>query len=692
VKPNPCFTLALISAMLLPLGLARGHGGTYRAPADSVPPGGGDSSSGAAATGSTGTQAGSSGGSTQAGSGSGTSSGSSSSNPATPGPGLPAGPGGALWESWWAFNRDPFLNLKSVVHGGGASLGSDEFFLGHVPLDAARDHRRPDDEVIHGRVVPALLKVPETETAHDLVTGALIALAKIGADPAKADAKGIAARIRPFLASANQEIAETAAVSLGILADPAAIGTLEALLGDTEAGRQLVAGHEVSWRTRAFAAYGLGLIGYRAGNVDVRRHVVHYLTEVLGGPALGMATPDVAVACVIALGLVPLPVDPGCGRGMDDRPVAMHCRRCQVEWLLELSRRAELREPVRAHTPTTLARLVAGRGVDHELKRRVAGELLRLARGGDKILRDLRCGAIGALGLLGDADEDEVDRAIFAGLVAVAGGSRDLDSRTLALVSLGQVAGRRGSAKGPKSETLGGARRFVLAALKEGRSSDQAWAALALGQLERSATDAGFDPSPEVAGALRAALRGSGAPTEAGALALALGIMRDGESSDEVLKKVEAISDDAGRGYLCVALGLMDARRAEEPLRELLHTSRYRPLLLRQVAIALGLIGDRDLVPDLVDQLRNATGLTAQSSIAAALGEIGDARSVEPLLAMLEDEEINVRGRAFAVVALGIVADKEPLPWNSKLAIGVNYRAATATLSDGQGGGVLDIL
>lgn len=689
MKPNPCFALALVSAMLFSVELSWGHGGTYRAPADTVPPGSGDASSGATASGSTGTKAGTSGGSTQAGAGSGT---SSPSTPSPSGPGLPSGPGSAPWESWWAFNRDPFLNLKSVVHGGRASLGSDEFFLGHVPLDAARDHRRPDDEVIHGSVVPALLKVLETETDNDLVTGSLIALAKIGADPEKADAKEIAARIRPFLASANQEIAETAAVSLGILADPAAIGTLEELLGDTEAGRQLVAGHEVSWRTRAFAAYGLGLIGYRTGNLDVRRHIVHYLTEVLGGPALDMATPDVAIACIIALGLVPLPVDPGCARGGDDRPVAMHCRRCQVEWLVELSRRAELREPVRAHTPTALVRLVAGRGVDPELKGRVAGELLGLAKGGDRVLRDLRCGALGALGVLGDADEDEVDRAIFAGLVAVAGGSRDLDSRTLALVSLGQVAGRRGSATGAKSETLVEARRLLLDALKQGRSSDRSWTALALGQLERSATDAGFDASPEVAGALRAALSASGAPTEAGAFGLALGIMHDGESSDEVLRKVEAISDDAGRGYLCVALGLMDAPRAEEPLRELLHTSRYRPLLLRQVAIALGLIGDRDLVPDLIDQLRKATGLTAQSSIAAALGEIGDARSVEPLLTMLEDPEINVRGRAFAAVALGIVADKEPLPWNSKIAIGVNYHAATATLSDGQGGGVLDIL
>ena len=47
----------------------------------------------------------------------------------------------------------------------------------------------------------------------------------------------------------------------------------------------------------------------------------------------------------------------------------------------------------------------------------------------------------------------------------------------------------------------------------------------------------------------------------------------------------------------------------------------------------------------------------------------------------------------FAAVALGIVADKEPLPWNSKISININYRANTQTLTDSeQGTGILDIL
>ena len=42
-------------------------------------------------------------------------------------------------------------------------------------------------------------------------------------------------------------------------------------------------------------------------------------------------------------------------------------------------------------------------------------------------------------------------------------------------------------------------------------------------------------------------------------------------------------------------------------------------------------------------------------------------------------------------VALGGVADKEPLPWNSKIAVNLNYRAAVDTRTNGSSG-IWDIL
>jgi hypothetical protein len=68
-----------------------------------------------------------------------------------------------------------------------------------------------------------------------------------------------------------------------------------------------------------------------------------------------------------------------------------------------------------------------------------------------------------------------------------------------------------------------------------------------------------------------------------------------------------------------------------------------------------------------------------------------DRRSLDPLLKMLRNPELTPLTRAFAAVALGGICDKDPLPWNTAYATQTNYRAATATLTDGQSG-ILDIL
>ena len=77
--------------------------------------------------------------------------------------------------------------------------------------------------------------------------------------------------------------------------------------------------------------------------------------------------------------------------------------------------------------------------------------------------------------------------------------------------------------------------------------------------------------------------------------------------------------------------------------------------------------------------------------IASALGFIGDRRTISPLVKMLFNPELTEISRAFAAVALGGVADKEPLPWNSKIGTDMNYRAAVETLTN-QVNGILDIL
>jgi HEAT repeat protein len=109
--------------------------------------------------------------------------------------------------------------------------------------------------------------------------------------------------------------------------------------------------------------------------------------------------------------------------------------------------------------------------------------------------------------------------------------------------------------------------------------------------------------------------------------------------------------------------------------------------------VALGLLGDKELVPELVTLLGNAKSLASQAAIASGLGFIGDSRSIDPLVAMLKKKEgLTDTARGFAAVALGIVCDKELLPWNAKLSADMNYRASVSTLQGEGGTGILDIL
>jgi hypothetical protein len=90
--------------------------------------------------------------------------------------------------------------------------------------------------------------------------------------------------------------------------------------------------------------------------------------------------------------------------------------------------------------------------------------------------------------------------------------------------------------------------------------------------------------------------------------------------------------------------------------------------------------------------LSKAKGLATQSAISSALGMIGDVNSIDPLIGLLENKEVVDTARGFAAVALGIVCDKEDLPWNTKIAVNTNYRANTVTLTGEGGTGILDIL
>lgn len=707
----------LIAAALVGVGslclqdITSGHGGTYRGPGDTVPPGGGGGGGGAGAPGAPapGAPAPSAPGAPAP-----SSPGAPAGGPAGPkqpmsSGGLDTGPDLTVWQYWWGFNKEPYINLKAAIHSGTVVTGSDEFFLGQGETEQSRDSMAPSQAVIRGRIVPALKKALESERSNDILDGSLIALAKIGDEMEENGAEPMSDAIKPFLSDSSQQLSETAAVSLGILANDSEdnVNILLHMLRNESAPLRSdynvqITG-SVPTRSRAFAAYGLGLIGYSARD-EVRTSIVEAMAGILDGEGKTMGTRDIPVACLISIGLTPLPFD-STAEALDlsegwPKPEAIASLTDQVMFLMNFYEDSQANNfMVRAHVPMAVARLIDKTPGDSWLRSAVATRFLEDVKKRSDAAREIQQSCIQALGVIGDCDEDEVDVDIRAALMAAADGEvADQQARNFALIAIGQVAGRPGSGKGDSIAGLKAGRKdnprsFLITKLAQAKSGTRPWAALGLAVMERSLADKQVETSADVRAALRASLEDAKSPVEVGGYAVACGIVQDEQAAEILSAKLEKLSDDEARGYCAVGLGLINDRGAIEQITEVISKSKYKPDLLKSAAIGLGLLGDKEIVTTLIEMLGDASALSAQAALSSALGFIGDTRSVDPLIAMLEDKSKTDLARGFAAVALGIVADKEPLPWNTKISVNINYRANTTTLTSPEAGtGILDLL
>ncbi len=220
------------------------------------------------------------------------------------------------------------------------------------------------------------------------------------------------------------------------------------------------------------------------------------------------------------------------------------------------------------------------------------------------------------------------------------------------------------------------------------------WSAIALGVLRRDLLERGGDSTalPRAAEALKTALAKARAVDDLAAFAIANGIFRNAESTSVLAELLQTTHEPTAKGYIALALGLLEAHGSKEELRKIVECSSYRPDLLRQASAALGLLGDKNLAPLLAEQLGGSRSTAVQAAAANALGLIGDRRTVQPLVQILNDKQLTDLGRAFAAAALGLVADRAPLPWNAGLRIDVNYSAAVSTLNNPTGKGLLNML
>ena len=240
--------------------------------------------------------------------------------------------------------------------------------------------------------------------------------------------------------------------------------------------------------------------------------------------------------------------------------------------------------------------------------------------------------------------------------------------------------------------------RRLLPVFEKERGPAKAWAALALGLLAFHTNQKGPQGNNEVRSTVGAVLHKqllrSRNRSNNGAMAVALGPCRYQQALPDLRKLADKYdkSDEMLSGYACIGIALLDDQASVPLISGIMLGSERRPVLMTQAAIALARLQHRGSTDSLQRMLvQSNQNMIPLAGIANALGFIGDQGSVEPLIRLLGNTSKPKLLRAFAAVALGMIADGDVMPWNARIANGINYRANVETLSNGKSG-VLDIL
>lgn len=670
------------------------HGGQYRGPGNVVPPTVGTGSSNNSGTSTSGSANAPSSGAT--GSSAGSVAPASGSSNAGAGRAGAAGSGGTArgvvldddlgrWEFWWEFGKDPFLRLRDAIYA--ASRTPEDDLLTRGRLGVARGAVQRPSQADLDRVAEALVARLRQTTNRDTVSGCVVALAKLGRESPDWNLDDL---FTPYLRVGDQELRETAALALGIAGrlEERPIEILVGLVLDNGQGRKLSGDVPVNERTRAFAAYGLGLLLARTKDPAVAQRLGEPLLTVLQAPRDHGR--ELKVAAVEALAQLPRALGAAAGKLLRARVLAA----LGSYYTSELGPGERL---LQAHVPPAIARILPpGDSAVPYWRDLFAADLrsgiesqdagAQQTRGGNLFVAQSCVLALGGLCRPFDQAGDD-DEAAALLLLDCYARHRDHQTRAFSLLSLARIGGAK-------------VREALLKELdRASRAIEQPWCAMALGvfhsrEVEMAAAR-GLTPTPDalLAEKLTEAFDGARNPSSIGALAVALGLAGDLAAGDRLRKALAANEhrDDVA-GYVALALGLLRDPLAVNDVRTLLPAAARRPFLLMQCVRALGLIGDYTVSDVLCQQLETGDqSLVRLSAAASALGQIGDRRSIDPLLRMLANDKLSDLTRAFAAVALGTLCDKDPLPWNTAFATHTNYRAATETLTNGQSG-ILDIL
>jgi len=519
------------------------------------------------------------------------------------------------WEFWWEYNREPFLNIKENLAQKEQISGSADWLLGRKKKEDASASQRPTLNAIKKDLLPTLMEACD-DSFFDVRAAAVIALGKAGD-------KEVLPKLVDMLADSNKQVSESAALAIGILGEPDGLPVLHELLFDTSKGKQFVKRpQEVPFRTRAFAAVGMGLIGDSAAVQDLLK---------IADPNRKEPNKDVPICAIIGLGIM--------GSAAKDA----------VGPLTDIASDPKVDDFIRSYAVTSLGKIGDP----------AALPLLR------KALRDnslpVMRSAVLSLGLLGTPED-----AITVNLLKneVRKGS-DTQARNWACISLGKIGGAE-------------AEKTLKEVVVSKTGSFQGFGALGLAVLAKKAGE------PSLAGDyLMDGLRNVKDQSIQGAFAIALGIVQDKRAEAELVQLMVGDNSPSLRGYAAVALGMMRAKAAIPQIKEVVKERVKDPDLQRAAATSLGLMGDKDVVGILSEVIDSAKTEYVQSSAALALGFIGDYTAIETLTKMIKDTKGTADlARAQATVALGVVGEDKLLPVLHVISVDNNYRALVEAVQE----------
>ena len=529
------------------------------------------------------------------------------------------------WEMWWEFNKDAFLSLKNRLGEFSPRSGTSGFLVGRGKKDRVVSSQKTTEEVAQKEILPAL-KAAIGDDDLEVCCAAVTAVARIvspdGEDP-------VIGHFTPLLARKHLKLRRLAGLSYGIVRDPGGVAICENLLGDTKEGRRLTGTPKIDKLTRSFAALALGLIGDYKAEPLLRRTIEKNLTA---------SEKDLAACAIVALGL------------LGNREQGNETER----FLVELLENQRIDPFLRAYIPIALSK----RG-----SRAVMPALSQRFRDSRESLWITQSCAI-ALGSIATV-EDKDDVSVLINYVKK---GKDLQTRQFAVIGLAQIGARNPDFASHKEIHKEIHDLFLSELSKRGNAQHRSWASLAAAIHARK-HDALWKNTVV---AVRDAFLEANDPSEKSAHAVSLGLLEAADEGELLFKELIESKDQVLRGYLCIGLGLMRWRSAIDEMRGYLDDPSLYSLRI-QAATALGLMGDRKMIPTLIKPLVENERLYVMASASQALGLIGDESAIVPLREVLADRKSPSLARKFSATALGMLGEKTDLPWVSAIAANFNY-------------------